>query len=150
MWPDARVERFVAESFIPVRVHVREQAQAFQQLGKRYGVDWTPTTLVLSADGQEQHRIEGFLPTDDFLAALAVGLGRVDFARGNYGSAEHRFREVLARHPASDAAPEAMYWAGVARYKETNEPQALQQTAAAFRDRYQNSTWAKKASVWGG
>jgi hypothetical protein len=132
-----------------VRVHVKEQAKDFQTLGERYGAQWTPTTLILSPDGRERHRIEGYTPADDFLAQLSLGLGRVDFDDGRFDEAERRFRGVVERHPATDAAPEALYWAGVSRYKATHDPAALQQTATAVGERYPNSPWAKKASVWG-
>ena len=46
--------------------------------------------------------------------------------------------------------PEALYWAGVSRYKGTNDPTALKDTARAFTERYQESSWAKKSSVWKG
>lgn len=150
MWPDPRVEQLVAAHFVPERVHVREQADEFRRLGERYGAHWTPTTLVLSPDGQERHRIEGFLPADDFLAQLSLGLGRVDFDEGRYDVAERRFRGVVERHPDSDAAPEAIYWAGVARYKATGDAADLAGTARALAQRYPGSTWAKKASVWSG
>ena len=150
MWPDPRVQRMLDEHFVPVRVHVREQAEEFQRLGARYGAQWTPATLVLSPDGQERHRIEGFTPADDFLAQLSLGLGRVDFDAGRFEQAERRFRGVVERHAESDAAPEALYWAGVSRYKATNDAGALKETAKAVRERYPESTWAKKASVWAG
>jgi len=50
--------------------------------------------------------------------------------------------------PRTDAAPEAQYWAGVAKYKATGDPAALKETGRAFSKQYQDSTWAKKASVW--
>jgi len=37
---------------------------------------------------------------------------------------------------------------GVSRYKSNGKPTALQQTAEAFKTRYSDSAWAKKASVW--
>jgi hypothetical protein len=140
--------RFVDENFVPVRVHVRQQADEFKRLGARYGAQWTPTTLVLDATGQERHRIEGFLPVDDYLAQLALGLGHSAFARGDFDEAERRYREIVERYPSTDAAPEALYWAGVARYKATGDAAALRDTAGQFRQRYQESSWAKKASVW--
>ena len=42
-----------------------------------------------------------------------------------------------------------MYWAGVSRYKGSNDASALQETTRAFSKRYQDTAWAKKASVWG-
>lgn len=149
MYPDQRVARFTGENFLPVRVHVREQAEEFQRLGKRYGVQWTPTILILDPSGEERHRIEGFLPAEDLLAQLALGLGHSAFARGEFGEAERRLREVVDRYPRSEAAAEALYWAGVSRYKATGDAAALADTARQFRARYADTSWAKKASVWG-
>jgi TolA-binding protein len=57
---------------------------------------------------------------------------------------------VVERYPDSDAAPEALYWAGVSRYKATGDATALKDTAAAFGTQYRESSWAKKASIWKG
>ena len=147
MYPDERVARFITENFIAARVHVRDQAD-FQRFGERYGAQWTPTTLELDPNGEERHRIEGFLPPDDFLGQLQLGAGHAAFKREHWEEAERCFREVVERLPESDAAPEAQYWAGVARYKRTNDSNALTDTARAFGERYRDSSWAKKASVW--
>jgi TolA-binding protein len=136
------------EHFIPARVHVREQPAEYQRLGERYGVQWTPTILELDPDGAEQHRIEGFLEADDFLAQLELGLGKRAFKAGNWQEAERRLRDVVDRFADTDAAPEALYWAGVSRYKASGDATALKNTAAAFSTRYRDSVWAKKASIW--
>ena len=149
MYPDERVAQFVNEQFIPVRIHVREQADEWKRVGGRYAVQWTPTILVVDPSGEERHRIEGFLPTDDFLAQLGLGWAQAAFGAGRFDEAEKRFRGVVDRHPNADAAPEALYWAGVSRYKGTNDASALADTAKAFKERYQGSTWAKKSTVWG-
>ncbi len=148
MWPDERVVRFVNENFIPARVHVKDDAEAFKRYGQQYNAQWTPTVLELDSDGGEQWRIEGFLPNDDFLAQLMLGRAHLDFKQGKWAEAEKRFREIVDKLPKADAAPEAMYWAGVSRYKATNDPVALKETAKAFTQRYQDSSWAKKASIW--
>ena len=150
MYPDERVARFTTENFVPARVHVREQPEEWRRLGERYGVQWTPTVLVLDPAGTERHRIEGFLPAEDLLAQLTLGLGKSAFTRQEWADAERRFREVVDRFPGSDAAPEALDWAGVARYKATHDSAALTATAGAFTDRYQDSAWARRASVWAG
>jgi hypothetical protein len=142
------VVRFIAENFVPVRVHVKHQHDDFTRLGAQYNAQWTPTILILDPAGQERHRIEGFLPADDFLPQLAVGAAHAAFARGDFADAERHFRTVLDRHADSDTAPEALYWAGVSRYKATGDAAALNETARAFGERYTNTTWAKKASVW--
>ena len=148
MYPDERVARLITENFIPARVHVKDQAADFQRYGERYNAQWTPTVLFLDQDGAERHRIEGFLPNDDFLAQLMLGLGQLAFKRGDFAGAGRWFRKIVDTLPKSDAAPEAQYWAGVSDYKGTGDPKALGATAKAFSERYQDSTWAKKASIW--
>ena len=148
MYSDSSVAEFITRHFVPVRVHVKEQAEGFKQLGQRFNAQWTPTVLIADPDGQERHRVEGFLPADDFVAQLKLGLAQAEFARGRFMEAEPLFRRVADEHPATDSAPEALYWAGVARYKGTNDAGALTDTARAFRQRYTDTAWAKKASVW--
>jgi hypothetical protein len=138
----------IMNNFVPVRVHVRDQAEDFRLLGKRFGAEWTPSILMLDPSGEERHRIEGFLPADDFLAQLGLGLGRIHFSAGRFQEAEDQYREVRERHPGSDAGAEAQYWEGVSRYKRTDDPSALADTARAFQDAYSDTSWAKKASVW--
>jgi hypothetical protein len=148
VYPDERVVRLVTSEFLPIRVHVRDADGVYARVSERLNVLWTPTILILDEDGTERHRIEGFLPVDDFLAQVRLGLAKSAFQRGGFEEAGRRFGEVVAEHPQSDAAPEALYWAGVSRYKGTGDAGALGQTAQAFTTKYTDSAWAKKASVW--
>lgn len=148
MYPDERVGRFITEHFVPARVHVKEQPEDFVRLGDRFNAHWTPTTLLLEPDGTERHRIEGFLPTEDFLGQLALGLAKAAFARQEWDRAEGLFHDVVEGHPNATAAPEAQYWAGVSRYKRTNDNKALRETALEFTRRYADSEWAKRSSIW--
>ena len=104
---------------------------------------------MIDRDGVERHRIEGFHPADDLLAQLSLGLGHSAFGRGEWEEAERWFREVVDRYPDSEAAPEALYWAGVSRYKGSGDASALRSTAGAFKQQCQDSSWAKMSSVWG-
>jgi len=134
----------IGESFVPIRIEVRKHPE----LMERFGALWTPTVIVLDPSGAERHRIEGFLPADDFAAQLLLGLGHSAVARGEFEEAENQFDRVLREHPDSDAAAEAQYWRGVARYKRTGDAAELTNIYREFQQRYGDSTWAKKASVW--
>ena len=123
---------------------MKENPQAFE----RFGAEWTPTVLVLDPEGVERHRIEGFLPSDEFLAQVRLGLAHAARSRGEFAEAERRYRELADDPTAGEVSQEALYWAGVSRYKGTNDPKALEDTARQFRARFPASTWAKKASVW--
>jgi TolA-binding protein len=149
VYPDPAVAQLVPARFVPVRVHVKDDAAEFQRLGGIFDAQWTPTTLIVDPPSAERHRIEGFLPKEDFLSQLELGLAKAAFARGQFHEAGPAFEAVLQKYPSTDAAPEAQYWAGVSRYKATGNAQALNETTQRFRERYADSTWAKKASVWG-
>ena len=143
MYPDPEVAGFITENFIPDRAHVKEQQDVFAL----FGAEWTPTVIITEADGTERHRFEGFLPKDEFLAQLRLGLAHRARGRNEFAYAERRYRELVNAAP-DDVAAEALYWAGVAKYKATNDGAALGETAKAFEKRFQTTTWAKKASVW--
>ena len=144
MYPDERVAGFIQENFLPVKIHIKENHAGFD----RFGVQWTPTIIVADSHGVERYRFEGYLPAGDFLSQLEMGLAKAAFANRNWSEAERRFREVAENFAESDAAAEALYWAGVSRYKATGDATALRRTAETFRSRYSGSQWAKKASVW--
>ena len=144
MYPDPRVEGFIGENFLPVKIHIKEQPATFQ----RFGAQWTPTIAILDPDGSKRHRFEGFLPADDFLAQLKLGLAHAAFARQQWTEAEQRYREIVDQLSDTDAAPEALYRAGVSKYKASGDPESLKDTAQRFKKTYSGSTWAKKASVW--
>jgi len=137
------VERFIGENFIPAKIHIKEQPKTFE----RFGVQWTPTFVIFDADRKERRRFEGFLPADDLIAQLELALAHTAFAQGRWADAERRFRDVVNAHPRTEAAAEALYWAGVSRYK-GGDPGALAETARSFKEQYPDSSWAKKASVW--
>lgn len=136
----------IRDNFVPVKIHVKENQAAFE----RFGAQWTPTIIIDDPEGTERYRFEGYLPPDEFMAQLELGLAKTAFAKNDFAKAEGLYREILQRFRASAAAPEALYWAGVSKYKATNDAAALKDTAEAFRTQYSDSQWAKKASVWAG
>ena len=146
MYSSPVVQAAISRHFVPVRVHVKDK-EAFAALGARFDAQWTPATLIIDR-GIERHRVEGFLPLGDFLPQLLLGRAHAARHAGDFAEAERRFRTVIEEHPQSEAAAEAQYWAGVSRYKATNDFSALVDTARAFDARYGDSSWARKASVW--
>ena len=144
VYPDERVAQFINTHFVPIKIHIKEHPEGFE----RFGAQWTPTLIILDPEGKERYRFEGYLPADDFLAQLELGLAKSAFAREQFGEAEQLFREIARQYPKSDAAPEAVYWAGVSQYKVTHNPAPLAAAARELKERYPERSWAKKASVW--
>jgi tetratricopeptide (TPR) repeat protein len=142
------VSQIVQERFEPVRVNALSQSDLYQKMAGRFDVNWTPTVLVLDADGKERHRISGYVPAPSFASQLLLGLGHAAFAAHRFDESEKCFRQVLEKYPDVPEAPEAVYWAGVSKYKATGDGSALKATAQRLADSYQDSPWATKASVW--
>jgi thioredoxin-like negative regulator of GroEL len=146
VYPDPRVTEFITSHFVTARVHIKEQPAMWH----RFGVRWTPTVLVLAPDGKEVRRVEGYLPADELLGQLGLALGYLAVAKKEWPRAEQEFERVADEFPETDAAPEAQYWAGVARYSASHDASALKETARRFAQRYKTTSWAKRASVWAG
>jgi outer membrane protein assembly factor BamD (BamD/ComL family) len=101
----------------------------------------------MDAGGVERQRNEGYLPRNEFRAWMEMGIARLSFMSKQWPEATRRYGEVIERYPQTAAAPEAVYWRGVSRYK-MNDHAALGETAAALKDQYPASLWTAKASVW--
>jgi TolA-binding protein len=143
-YPNSDVSATVERNFIPIRIDYHKG----KAMVKRYSVRWTPTIIVLDADGEEHHRFVGYLPPEDFIAQLLLGKGKAAFNLDKFEQAMQRFQEVLVRYPKADAAPEAQYYLGVTKYKASHDPKELKLGGEALRRDYPNSEWAKKAQVY--
>lgn len=104
--------------------------------------------MILDSKGMERHRLEGYLPKDEFRAQLELGLARVAFMNKNWADAERRYAEVVDRYPNSKSAPEALYWKGVSHYKGTNDHTVLGTLPGEFQQKYGDSIWAMKTAAW--
>ena len=135
---------FINENFVPLEAHIKEHPTYFH----RFDAVWTPTVLIMDSDGAERFRIEGYLTKEEFRANLLMGLARIAFMRKKWDDAERRYAEVIERYPDSEVAPEAIYWRGVSRYKQTNDHTVLGDVPEQLKEKYSDSVWAMKASVW--
>lgn len=129
---------------MPLEAHIKEHPAYFH----RFDALWTPTVLVMDSDGVERQRLEGYLSKDEFRAWLEMGLARVAFMDKKWADAEQRYAQVAERYPDAKVAAEAVYWRGVSHYKATNDHTVLGEVAEEFKQKYQDSVWAEKASVW--
>lgn len=139
-YPQASVLSVLTENVIPVRV-----AYDSKPLSETYNVQWTPTLITLDADGKEHHRTLGFLPAEQFIASVLLGVAKCAFDTGKLDTALSGFEKVLTDYPNSDFAPEAMYLRGVCRYKQSHDPKYLRMAYEDLAARYPGSEWEKRA-----
>jgi TolA-binding protein len=103
----------------------------------------------MDPNGVERVRSEGYLPKLEFRAWLEMGLARLSFLGMKWDEAELQYNRVSERYSQTAAAPEAIYWSGVNRYKKDDHA-ALRQTADLLAKKHPGNLWAIKASVWAG
>lgn len=141
-YPNPEVERFIEEHFVPVQFNVVDQPDVM----KRFNTPWTPTILVLDADGKEHRRSQGYLDPKRFLAEMSLALlqaaiDRQEFQQAVQLSAETK--RLTAGDPVRE--PEALYWSSVAAYKASNDANQLVQGWNHLLDEFPKSEWARKA-----
>ena len=132
------------KNFVPLQVDFNKN----KALVSRYSIKWTPTVSILDADGDEHHRFVGYLPPQDFIGQILLGRGKAEFDLDHLEQAIQSFQEILVQYPKTDAAPEAQYYLGVARYKASHDPKELKLGLDVLKKDYPNSEWTKKAQVY--
>ena len=140
-YPDERVARFIDLNFIPVQIQTSNA-----EMVSRYTVSWTPTLLVLDADGKEHYRTVGFFTPEDLIATFMTGKGRWYMDTEQYPEAQGMFEEVQAAYPGSEAAAEAIFFHGVTRYKMTHNAKSLREAYDTLAAKFPNSMWTKQAA----
>lgn len=129
---------------MPLAAHIKEHPAYFH----RFDALWTPTVLLMDPNGVERHRIEGYLPVEEFRAQLELGLARIAFMSKDWVEAERRYAAVVDRYPNTKTAPEALYWKGVSRYKLTNDHLVLGELPDQFEQKYPDTLQALKTAAW--
>ncbi len=141
-YPDKKVEDFINEKMVPLQV------LADNPLADEFKVKWTPTIVVLDYQGREHHRTVGFFPPDDFIPNLLLGMGKIDFDADRFDGAILYFDNLLAEYPKSNSAPEAIYLAGVSRFKSTHDPGPLKKAYEKLKAEYPQSEWTQRAQPY--
>ncbi len=141
-YPDQKVEDFINEKMVPLQV------LADNPLADEFKVKWTPTIVVLDYQGKEHHRTVGFFPPDDFIPNLLLGMGKIDFDADRFDGAVLYFDNLLAEYPQSNSTPEAIYLAGVSRFKSTHDPGPLKKAYEKLKAEYPQSEWTQRAQPY--
>ncbi len=139
-YPNEKVIEFIQKQMIPLRV-----AFDAKPLSTDFNVKWTPTLITLDAKGKEHQRTVGFLPPEELIPSLLLGIAKSYFNQERFNEALSHLDKLLADYPKSDAAPEAIYLRGVCRYKSTHDPKPLKGAYEQLQANYPSSEWTKRA-----
>jgi hypothetical protein len=129
----------VTELTVPLQIQVSRPES--RELRERYQQVWTPTLMLLRADGRVVHEWNGYLPPQPFLAELHLGRGKWELKRDELEKAAAIFHGVAERHPTAHTTPEALYWGAVATYKQTHRAADLIAGWSRLRSRHPENLW---------
>ncbi len=139
-YPDERVAKFLSLNFVPVQLQSSNTAMM-----QKFAVSWTPTLIVLDADGREHFRAVGFFTPEDMIATFLTAKGRWALGTEQLADARAIFEEVISCYPDKDAAAEALFFLGVAKYKMSHDPKPLREAYDELKAKFPQSTWTKQA-----
>lgn len=140
------VIREVNKRTVPLRVHHKTEP-----LATRFNVRWTPTLIVLGADGREHHRTVGYLPPEEFISWLLLGSAKTHFDGEELAPALGLLDQLLSTYPESDSAPEAIYLRGVSRYQsgaDHSDLSAMREAYEQLNAKFPGNEWTKRATVY--
>lgn len=139
-YPDQGVTQFMQDNLVALRVPFDHKP-----LAADFNVKWTPTLITVDAEGKEHHRTVGFLPPEELIPSLLLGIGKSHFEQEQFNEAISAFDRLLKEYPKSDFAPEAIYLRGVSLYKSTHDPKPLRAAYDKLAAEYPDSEWTKRA-----
>jgi tetratricopeptide (TPR) repeat protein len=142
-YPNAQVARFLTEQVIPVRLSFDAVPEATD-----FKVKWTPSLIIVDSDGEEHHRTTGFLEPIELMAMILLGIGKTHFDRERFKEAINVLDRLLKDFGKTDSAPEAMYYGGVSRYKDTKNPAPLKEAYERLNREHPTSEWTKRAAPY--
>jgi hypothetical protein len=141
-YPAKEVQNLLNDEFVPVRVPF----ETSREMKDRFDVVWTPTLVLVDGAGKgHQKLVPASLAPEEFIAVLLTSLGRSLLSLRRYGDAITRFDRALRGRAHRIAAPEALYWRGVAQYK-AGDKEAMQRSWGEVAS-HPDSYWAK-AIAW--
>lgn len=139
-YPDPLVIRFIEEHVVPVKLPHDSKPWADD-----YMVKWTPTLITANGGGKEHHRTVGFLPPEEMIPSILLGVGKVHFDADRIDKALGFFDQIVEKYPKSDSTAEAIYLKGVCQYKSTHNAKPLKMAYERLQADYPTSVWTKRA-----
>lgn len=139
-YPDELVIRFIEEHVVPLKLPYDSKPWADE-----YMVKWTPTLITANGGGKEHHRTVGFLPPEELIPSILLGVGKVHFDAERIDEALKFFDSIVEKYPRSDSTAEAIYLKGVCQYKSTHDAKPLKMAYEKLQMDYPTSVWTKRA-----
>jgi thioredoxin-related protein len=88
-------------------IALRAHTNSLAAWATRFVIQYTPTVITLDDEGKEHHRTVGFLPPEELIPSLMLGIGKAHFEAKQLAKARAILDWLLTEFPHSQAAPAA-------------------------------------------
>lgn len=88
-------------------IALRAHTNSLAAWATSFVIQHTPTVITLDDEGKEHHRTVGFLPPEEFIPSLMLGIGKAHFDARQFTKARAMVEWLLIEFPRSQAAPAA-------------------------------------------
>lgn len=153
-YPHEDVARLLADRFTCFKLNILERHPDFKDVTATAKVPWAPTLILQDVKGRELRRWVGWLPPEAFIAELELASAVEQVQRGAFENATEILDRVVERAGDTPAAPEALYWHGIARFLGGDRDMAaLKDSWTRLVAGHSGTRWAMHASViedWNG
>lgn len=140
-YPTKEVADFLNRLEIVVPLQLRFDQEP---LAGRFQVRWTPRLLVLDTEERVQQQAIGFQSPGQLVPWLTLGAAKSFFSAALWDKAEGILEGVINDYPDSMAAPEAVYFRAVARFRQDHEPAHLKSAYLTLSKDYADSIWVER------
>jgi hypothetical protein len=140
-YPNPDVQQVLTEHLIPLRV-LHDQ----EPLASRYKVSSTPLLILVDAQGQEIHSIQGVHPPDEFIPAVLIGLAKIHLQAGHYAHSLEYLSQIFSQYAESQAAPEGLLLQGQNLHRQSGDPSHLRRAYETLHRDHPDSTWTWEAA----
>ena len=141
-YPRKNICDFFSDNFVCLKITNSEAGHDEKRFMLDHRLLWSPGYVYLDYRGNEVRKVVGYMAEPLMLANGSIALGLIDMLHGRNEDALKRFRDASDMDTESDAAPEALYWAGVANFRcEGGDKDALWSVWAEIGQKYAKSRW---------
>jgi TolA-binding protein len=138
-YPDPDVVAELNLNFVPCRL----ESAKVPELARKMNLRWLPGLVVADSTERPAHVVIGFLPPADFRNELDFGRAMAAMTRKRYDEAHALFARVAHRLDG-ERAPEAWYWWGISRYRESKEFADCQEKWRQIVAHWPGTQWARR------
>lgn len=140
-YPKEEVAGFLNRSELVVPLRLSHEEEPF---ASRFQVRWTPRLMVLDAQERLQQQSIGFQSPGQLVPWLMLGAAKARFSAGMWEAAESMLQQVVLDYPGSLAAPEAVYFHAVSRFRQDHDPAHLKSAHLKLAKDYADSIWVER------